>query len=43
MCLAEKIYNINVRPSTIMSSYILGDSFIERITSGRLKLKEAEK
>ncbi len=43
MCLAEKIYNIQVRPSRIMGSYLLGNTFIEKITSGRLKLKDTEK
>lgn len=40
MCVAEKIYNFNIRPSKVMSSCILGNTFIERITSGRLKLKD---
>ena len=43
MAIAEKVYNINIRPSKIMASCILGNTFIERITSGRLKLKDTEK
>lgn len=41
MCLAEKIYNINIRPSRVMGSFIIGNKFIERITSGRLGLKDS--
>jgi len=40
MCVAEKVYNIKIRPSKVMASWILGNTFIERITSSRLKLKD---
>jgi hypothetical protein len=37
-CIAEKIFNCNIRPSKAMNNFFLGNKFMERVLTGRLKL-----
>jgi hypothetical protein len=39
---AEKVYNLNIRPSKIMDTCWIGNKFIDRILNNRLKLPEDE-
>jgi hypothetical protein len=39
-CIAEKVYNMNIRPAKAMNSCWLGNKFMDRIFKNRLKLSE---
>lgn len=39
MFFAEKIYNLNIRPSKAMGNIFIGNKMIDRIVSHRLKLE----
>lgn len=43
MFFAEKIFNMNIKPSSAMNSCLLGNSFINRVVSGRFGLDSEEK
>ena len=38
MFFAEKVFNMNIRPSAAMNNWFIGDKMIDRIVSGRLGL-----
>ncbi|CAM6005302.1 unnamed protein product [Sphagnum balticum] len=42
-CFAEKIFNMNIRPSKAMDNCIFGNKFMESVLTNRLKLGEEEK
>jgi hypothetical protein len=39
-CVAQKIFNLNIRPSKVMNNFLFGNKFMERVFNGRLKLGE---
>ena len=43
LCLGQKIYNMNIRPSASIKNSLFGERILERMLSGRLKLKDQEK
>jgi abhydrolase domain-containing protein 5 len=40
--IAEKVYNMNIRPAKIMNSWWLGNKFMDKFFQNRLKLPEEE-
>lgn len=40
---AESVYNMKIRPSKAMNTYIFGKKLIDRIVDVRLKLKHEER
>ena len=43
MFFAEKVFNMNIRPSAAMNNWFIGDKMIDKIVSGRLGLVNEEK
>lgn len=42
-CIGEKIFGIGIRPSKVMDTFWIGNKFIDKVLTGRLKLADEEK